>query len=38
MKVLLVTVEPDEAVVLQVELDPDKVSDFIQQHTKKSGD
>ncbi len=32
MKLLLVSVEPDEAVVMQVEIDPEKLSDFINEH------
>ena len=33
MKVLLVSVEPNEAVVMQVKIDPVKLSDFINEHT-----
>ena len=32
MKLLLVSVEPDEAVVLQVKINPKKLSDFIDKH------
>jgi hypothetical protein len=32
LKLLVVSVEPDEAVVLQVKLDPLKLSDFINEH------
>lgn len=32
MKLLLVSVEPDEAVVIQVKIDPKKLSDFINEH------
>lgn len=32
MKLLLVSVEPDEAVVMQVKIDPQKLSDFINEH------
>jgi hypothetical protein len=32
MKLLLVSVEPDEAVVMQVKIDPEKLSDFIKEH------
>lgn len=32
MKLLLVSVEPDEAVVMQVKIDPKKLSDFIDEH------
>ena len=36
MKLLLVSVEPDEAVVMQVKIDPVKLSDFINEHTGDS--
>lgn len=32
MKLLLVSVEPDEAVVMQVKINPEKLSDFINEH------
>jgi hypothetical protein len=32
LKLLVVSVEPDEAVVLEVKLDPFKLSDFINEH------
>ena len=32
MKLLLVSVEPDEAVVMQVKINPQKLSDFINKH------
>lgn len=32
MKLLLVSVEPNEAVVMQVKIDPKKLSDFIDEH------
>lgn len=34
LKLLLVTVEPNEAVVMQLRIDADKLSDFINQHKK----
>lgn len=36
MKLLLVSVEPNEAVVMQVKIDPVKLSDFINEHTGDS--
>jgi hypothetical protein len=33
MKLLLVNVEPNEAVVMQMKIDPLKLSDFINEHT-----
>lgn len=36
MKLLLVSVEPHEAVVMQIKLDPVKLSDFINEHTGDS--
>jgi hypothetical protein len=38
LKLLLVTVEPDEAVVVQLKIDADKLSDFINEHTKGTGE
>src|SRR5215469_10514764 len=32
MKLLLVSVEPHEAVVMQIKIDPQKLSDFINEH------
>lgn len=32
MKLLLVSVEPDEAVVMQVKINPQKLSDFMNKH------
>jgi hypothetical protein len=32
MKLLLVSVEPNEAVVMQVKIDPKKLSDFVNEH------
>lgn len=36
MKLLLVSVEPDEAVVLEVKIDPSKLSEFINQHCREA--
>ena len=36
MKLLLVSVEPDEAVVMQLEVDTDKLNAFIKEHTSES--
>lgn len=36
LSLLLVSVEPDEAVVLQVKIDPVKLSDFINEHSAAS--
>lgn len=36
MKLLLVSVEPNEAVVIQVKIDPVKLSDFINEHAGDS--
>lgn len=36
LKLLLVSVEPEEAVVMQLKLDPVKLSDFINEHTGQS--
>ncbi|HXY25125.1 MAG TPA: hypothetical protein VEI73_10780 [Candidatus Acidoferrum sp.] len=36
MKLLLVSVEPDEAVVMQLKVDPDKLNAFINEHTSES--
>ena len=36
MKLLLVSVEPNEAVVMQVKIDPVKLSDFINEHAGDS--
>jgi hypothetical protein len=36
MKLLLVSVEPDEAVVMLMKIDPVKLSDFINEHTGDS--
>ena len=36
LSLLLVSVEPDEAVVMQVKIDPAKVNDFINEHCGKS--
>lgn len=38
LRLLVVSVEPDEAVVLQVKIDPAKLSDFINEHTGQSWD
>jgi hypothetical protein len=36
MKLLVVSVESDEAVVLEVKVDPNKLSDFINEHCKET--
>lgn len=36
MKLLLVSVEPNEAVVMQMKIDPVRLSDFINEHTGDS--
>lgn len=34
LRLLIVSVEPDEAVVMQLKIDADKLSEFINQETK----
>jgi hypothetical protein len=36
LRLLVVSVEPDDAVVLQVSVDPVRLSDFINEHTRDS--
>lgn len=38
LKLLIVSVEPEEAVVVQVKIDADKLSDFINKETQDSHD
>lgn len=37
MKLLLVNVEPNEAVVMQLKINPEKLSEFINKHTREAG-
>jgi hypothetical protein len=37
LRLLIVNVEPDEAVFIQVKINPDRLSEFINDNTKKPG-